>query len=242
MSEAGTGPVDLDDAGVDQLTPAERDHVRQMLEVFALSHELAVKGWNPTEAEQAELDTRMEQLKRLGPASPAVWAVVERELEPTFEHITHPATDQTMTPAERHAQAEAIRADCAPFQAKWLPGSAQVVTRPQVATRPIAGRARPRERQARPGSSSGSGSRASPRPRPPADLDDDPDPPGPDERKEPAPVRRCDSVLDELQDVLARVVFCREAVELGEYALAAAILSDFEDDLAAALSQLEAAA
>ena len=42
-------------------------------------------------------------------------------------------------------------------------------------------------------------------------------------------------LVDVLREAVARVVFCREAVELGEQAVAAAVLRDLEADLVAAL-------
>jgi hypothetical protein len=40
-----------------------------------------------------------------------------------------------------------------------------------------------------------------------------------------------------LADVVARIVFAREAVELGEYGVAASVLRDLEEDLAVALER-----
>ena len=50
------------------------------------------------------------------------------------------------------------------------------------------------------------------------------------------------SLREELQEALARVVFARvvfarEAVGLGEYGIAASVLRDLEEDLAAALER-----
>jgi hypothetical protein len=44
-------------------------------------------------------------------------------------------------------------------------------------------------------------------------------------------------LLDALQDALARVVFAREALDLGEYGIVVAVLRDLEDDLAAAIAR-----
>jgi hypothetical protein len=43
------------------------------------------------------------------------------------------------------------------------------------------------------------------------------------------------TLLEELREALARIVFCREALGLGEYGIAAAVLRDLEDDLAVAV-------
>jgi hypothetical protein len=45
------------------------------------------------------------------------------------------------------------------------------------------------------------------------------------------------NLREEMQEALARIVFAREAVELGENQLAAAILRNLEHDVAAALAQ-----
>jgi hypothetical protein len=60
-------------------------------------------------------------------------------------------------------------------------------------------------------------------------------------RQHPAPPHRPRPLLEGIlvRDVLARVVYLREAVELGEHALAAAILRDLEDDLAEVLAEVE---
>lgn len=49
------------------------------------------------------------------------------------------------------------------------------------------------------------------------------------------------TLLELVEDAVARIVFCREAIAVGELALAAAILRDLEEDLAVAL-ELERAA
>jgi hypothetical protein len=45
------------------------------------------------------------------------------------------------------------------------------------------------------------------------------------------------TLRDELRGAVARIVFAREAVELGEYAVAAHILRDLETDLVVALDR-----
>jgi hypothetical protein len=43
--------------------------------------------------------------------------------------------------------------------------------------------------------------------------------------------------LDALVDAVVRIIFAREAVELGESGIAASVLRDLEEDLAAVLAQ-----
>jgi hypothetical protein len=45
------------------------------------------------------------------------------------------------------------------------------------------------------------------------------------------------NLRDVLAEAVARIVYCREAVELGEYALAAAVLRDLEEDLVATVER-----
>jgi hypothetical protein len=45
------------------------------------------------------------------------------------------------------------------------------------------------------------------------------------------------NLRDELQQAVARIIFCREAVELGEYAIAETVLRDLEADLVGALER-----
>jgi hypothetical protein len=45
------------------------------------------------------------------------------------------------------------------------------------------------------------------------------------------------TLQDALVDALARIVFAREAIELEEYAVAATVLRDLEEDLAVVLER-----
>jgi hypothetical protein len=45
------------------------------------------------------------------------------------------------------------------------------------------------------------------------------------------------TLLEAVQDALARIVFVREAVELEEYAVASSILRDLEQDLVSVLER-----
>lgn len=45
------------------------------------------------------------------------------------------------------------------------------------------------------------------------------------------------TLLEALQDALARIVFAREAVELQEFRLAATVLHNLKEDLACALDR-----
>jgi hypothetical protein len=45
------------------------------------------------------------------------------------------------------------------------------------------------------------------------------------------------TLRDAVPDALARIVFAREALELGEYAIVATVLRDLEEDLVAAVDR-----